>query len=165
MGKLLIDCLLLRQSAYEHIEEYPNYTAYSAVVVLLSALCLAVGAIPLIGGFDWPSILYALLKWGILAGISYAVGATILKSPSTQATFGQVARTLGFAQLPGIFYLLGLIVPVLVLLVFLWQSWASVLAIRAALDYDSKLKAFLVWLTGVVMTAVILTTIRGAIGI
>ena len=90
---------------------------------------------------------------------------TILKTPKTHATIGQVARTLGFAQLPGAFYLLGLINPLFVLGVFIWQSWASVLAIRSALDYDRKLRALLVWMIGVIMTAVLLTTLRDILGI
>ena len=165
MGKLILDCLLLKQSAFEHVEEYSNFTLYSAAIVRITAICLAVGAIPLVGGFDAVSIIFALLKWGILAGITYALGVTILKTPKTHATIGQVARTLGFAQLPGAFYLLGLINPLFVLGVFIWQSWASVLAIRSALDYERKLRALLVWMIGVIMTAVLLTTLRDILGI
>jgi hypothetical protein len=163
LGKLLIDVLLLRSSAFEHVEENKNFTLYAGGIVLLTAVCLALGSMNLIGWFNFWSIGLAILKWVILAAITHAIGTTLLKTADTHADWGQLARTLGFAQLPGVFYVLGLISPIFILIVLIWQTWASVLAVKAALDYPTKLRAFGVLLIGLVVSGIALTLVNSMI--
>ena len=74
-----------------------------------------------------------------------------MASPSTHADWGQLARTLGFAQSPGIFKVLGL-VPVIGNIIFavasIWMLVAMVVAVRQALDYTSTWRAIAVVLIG-----------------
>jgi hypothetical protein len=90
---------------------------------------------------------WALLAWLIWAGVTYIVGDKILGGT---ATWGELLRTLGFAQSPGLLYFLG-IVPVLGALVSLgvgiWILIAGIIAIRQALDFSTG-KAVLTALIG-----------------
>ena len=89
--------------------------------------------------------------WALWAWITYFIGTKILKTATTEANWGQMARTLGFAQSPGVFKVLGFI-PVLGPLVFaiasIWQLVAMVIAIRQALDFTSTWRAVGVALVG-----------------
>ena len=57
----------------------------------------------------------------------------------------------------------GLISPIFILIVFVWQTWASVLAVKAALDYPTKLRAFGVLLIGLVVSGIALTLVNSII--
>ena len=45
-------------------------------------------------------IVYGIVGWALWAWITYFVGTTLLKTPETDANWGQLARTLGFARSP-----------------------------------------------------------------
>ncbi len=96
--------------------------------------------------------------WALWAWITYYVGTTIFKTEKTEANWGQLARTLGFAQSPGVFKVFGFI-PVLGPLVFfiasIWQLVAMVIAIREALDYTSTWRAVGVALVGFIPYVVV----------
>ena len=74
-----------------------------------------------------------------------------MPEPDTDADWGQLARTLGFAQSPGILKVFGA-VPVIgdgvLLIVSAWMLIAMVIAVRQALDYTSTLRALGVVLLG-----------------
>jgi hypothetical protein len=90
------------------------------------------------------------------------VGTRLLPGKNTEADFGQMARTIGFAQAP---YLLGIlgIIPILGYLVRLvlgiWVLVAMVIAVRQALDYDDTFRAVIVcviaWVIMFVMTMIV----------
>jgi len=81
-----------------------------------------------------------------------------MPSDSTHADWGQLARTLGFAQSPGIFRVLGL-VPVVGIFIFsaasIWMLVAMVVAVRQALDYTSTRRAIAVVLLGFIPYALL----------
>jgi hypothetical protein len=82
-------------------------------------------------------LIAAFLGWLAWAGITYLIGDKVFGGT---ATWGELLRTLGFAQSPGVLYILGF-VPVLgVLLRFVVGIWilvAGVIAIRQALDFST----------------------------
>ena len=87
------------------------------------------------------------------------IGTTILRAPETDANWGQLARTLGYAQSPGVlkvFAVIPAIGPVVFLLVSVWQLVAMVIAIRQALDYTSTLRAAGVAIIGFIAYAVVI---------
>ena len=51
-------------------------------------------------------ILGGVLSWAVWALVTWVIGTTILKTPETQADWGQMARGTGFAQTPGILNIL-----------------------------------------------------------
>ena len=75
----------------------------------------------------------------------------------TDANWGQLARTLGFAQSPGVLKVFAVIPgigPLVFVLVSIWQLAAMVIAIRQALDYTSTWRAIGVAVVGFIVYAV-----------
>ena len=132
---------------FEEVEHDQTATGQAAAVVMVVAVCQGVGdsGTGLLGALG--SGLLTLIAWLVFAGITYLVGEKIFQG---RATWGEVLRTLGFAQAPGVLYLLG-VVPVLGLVltafVSLWVLVASFIGIRQALDIGN-FKTFLTILVG-----------------
>ena len=130
---------------FEEVEADTSATRQALSVVALVALATGIaslGTTGLIGLFV--GVVLAIAGWAFWAWIVYLVGTKIMPSDSTHADWGQLARTLGFAQSPGIFRVLGA-VPVVGLIIFLvvsiWMLVAMVVAVRQALDYTSTWRA------------------------
>ena len=86
------------------------------------------------------------------------LGTTIFKTPETEANWGQLARTLGYAQSPEVFKVFAVIPtigPFVFAVVSIWQLVAMVIAIRQALDYTSTLRAIGVTVVGFIAYAVL----------
>ena len=137
---------------FEEVEADTSATRQALSVVALVALATGIaslGTTGLIGLFV--GVVLAIAGWAFWAWIVYLVGTKIMPSDSTHADWGQLARTLGFAQSPGIFRVLGAL-PVVGLVIFLvvsiWMLVAMVVAVRQALDYTSTWRAIAVVLIG-----------------
>ena len=160
MLQRMIGAAKLRTDTYEEVEADRSATIQAMSVVLLVALAtgiggLGAGGIPgLVGG-----VIAALVGWAIWAWITYLIGTTILRTPETDANWGQLARTLGYAQSPGVlkvFAVIPAIGPVVFAVVSIWQLVAMVIAIRQALDYTSTFRAIGVAIVGFIAYAVVL---------
>ena len=137
---------------FEEVEADTSATRQALLVVAFVALATGIaslGTTGLIGLFV--GVVLAIAGWAFWAWIVYLVGTKIMPSDSTHADWGQLARTLGFAQSPGIFKVLGL-VPVVGIFIFsaasIWMLVAMVVAVRQALDYTSTRRAIAVVLLG-----------------
>ena len=137
---------------FEEVEADTSATRQALSVVALVALATGIaslGTTGLIGLFV--GVLLAIAGWAFWAWIVYLIGTKIMPSDSTHADWGQLARTLGFAQSPGIFRVLG-VVPVVGNIIFavasIWMLVAMVVAVRQALDYTSTWRAIAVVLIG-----------------
>ena len=78
-------------------------------------------------------IVSGLLSWALWALLTYVVGTTLSRTPETEANWGQLARTTGFAQSPGLLRVFGFIPaigPLIVFAAILWQVVAMVIAVR-----------------------------------
>lgn len=132
---------------FEEVEHDETATGQAAAVVMLVAVCQAIGesGAGLLSAVG--SGLLTLVAWILFAGITYLVGEKIFQG---RATWGEVLRTLGFAQAPGVLYLLG-IVPVLgyiaSIVVSVWILVAAFIGIRQALDIGN-VRTFLTILVG-----------------
>ena len=134
---------------YEEVEADKTATGQAAGVVALVAVAQAIGAagegaLGIVAGLGG-----AMFGWLIWAGITYLIGAKLFGGT---ATWGELLRTLGFAQAPGVLYVLG-IIPLLGGLVrvalAIWILIAGIIAIRQALDFSTGkaiLTAVLGWL-------------------
>ena len=90
--------------------------------------------------------------------MTYIIGTRMLPEPQTRADIGEMMRTLGFAQSPGLLRIFGSIpgVGALVLvIVSIWMLVAMVIAVRQALDYTSTWRAVGVCVVGWVLSNVI----------
>ena len=137
---------------FEEVEADTSATRQALLVVAFVALATGIaslGTTGLIGLFV--GVVLAIAGWAFWAWIVYLVGTKVMPSDSTHADWGQLARTLGFAQSPGIFRVLGL-VPVVGIFIFsaasIWMLVAMVVAVRQALDYTSTRRAIAVVLLG-----------------
>ena len=137
----------LDSGAFEEVEADSTATGQAALVVLASAIAQGVAAIHT-GNFGIiGSICGALVGWVIWSAVTYFIGTTLFKGT---ATIGELLRTLGFAQAPGVLYVLRL-VPVLGWLITpfiaIWILIAGIIAIRQALDFSTG-KAIITALIG-----------------
>lgn len=137
MTERMIGAAKLDIDVYEEVEADGSATGQAAGVVAIVALCSALGGIA--GGAQgvFGGLVAALLGWALWAGITYLIGDKLLGGT---ATWGELLRTLGFAQAPGVLFLLG-IIPLLgslaVIIVGIWILVTGVVAIRQALDFGT----------------------------
>ena len=146
---------------YEEVEADTGATRQAMGVVLLSSLAGGIGSVGMgaggLGGVVVGGIL-ALLGWVAWAFVTYIIGTRLLPEPQTHADVGELMRTLGFAQAPGLLRVLGGfsgLGPVIWSLVSIWMLVAMVVAVRQALDYSSTLRAVGVCLVGWVVSLAI----------
>jgi len=146
---------LLDIATYEEVEHDADATGQAAIVVVIVAVCAAIGAVWR-GG---PSIIIApvgaVLSWLLWSAITYVIGDKLLGGT---ATWGELLRTLGFAQAPGVLLIFG-IVPILGgivrVVVWVWMLLTSIVAIRQALDFSTGkaiVTALLGWVAIVLLT-------------
>lgn len=152
MLRRMVGIATLNVHVYEEVEADRSATLQAFGVVVLVSLVSGIGYLGtggvsgLIGG-----IIFALIGWGFWALITYWIGTTLFRTPQTEANWGQLLRTLGFAQSPGVLRIFGLIPvigPVIFFATVLWQIVTMVVAVRQALDYTSTLRAIGVVLVG-----------------
>jgi len=148
----MIGAAFLRTETYEEVEADRSATLQAMLVVVIVALATGVGSFAL-GGVRGLilGIIVGLVGWAIWALLTYLLGTKLFRTPDTQADWGELARTLGFAQSPGVLKVLGFIPgvgQVILVVVSLWQLAAMIIAIRQALDYTSTWRAIGVALVG-----------------
>ncbi len=149
---------------YEEVEHDESLTGQAALVVVLVAVARAIGGVDagtsgVIGG-----IIAALSMWLVWAGITYLIGDKILGGT---ATWGELLRTLGFAQAPGLLAVVGVIGflnGITEAVVGVWLLFTGIVAIRQALDFGTGkavLTAFLGWLVAMIVAVFIGITLGG----
>ena len=162
----------LNVGIYEEVEADATATRQALAVVVLSSVAGGIGTLGLgatgVSGIVGGGIA-ALLSWVFWAFLTYVIGTRLLPEPQTHADIGQMMRTLGFAQAPGLARVLGGLPgvgPLVLALVSVWMFGAMVVAIRQALDYTSTWRAVGVcligWLILIIPAMVILNLARSA---
>jgi hypothetical protein len=145
---------------YEEVEADTTATGEAAGVVALVAIASAIGA----SGGGMYAIVWGLVSafvgWLLWAGITYIIGDKMLGGT---ATWGELLRTLGFAQAPGILMVFR-IIPILgwgvAVVVGLWTLVTGIIAIRQALDFGTG-KAILTAVLGVICLTVVRLIVPG----
>ena len=149
---------MLSVSTYEDVENDRGATGQAFVVVLLGAISQAIA----MAGMGRGSLVGALVGGAISAVLGWLAWSSVTMFVGTRffggrADWGELLRTLGFAQAPKVLLVLG-IVPILgwivVPVVFLWTLVTSLVAIRQALDIDTG-KAILTAVIGWVVMVMI----------
>lgn len=131
----------LDPAAYEEVERDRAATGQAAFVVVATSIAAAVGAGGSEGFGSFGVAIGALVGWAIYAWLAYVIGTRILRGPQTRADWGEVARALGFANVPRFALLLGIIPGLYTLVelgVAIWVIAATVVALRAALDFSTR---------------------------
>jgi hypothetical protein len=131
---------MLDVATYEEVEHDQDATGQAAVVVVIVAICTAIGAIWRGGPSIIAGPISAVLGWLLWAAVTYIIGDKVLGGT---ATWGELLRTIGFAQSPGVLMIFG-IIPIL------GGAVRIIVAIRQALDFSTGkavVTALLGWLS------------------
>ena len=143
----MLGAATLNIDTFEEVEADETATMQAAAVVAMVAVASAVGGV----NDGTTSIILApvaqIIGWLIWAGVTYLIGDKIFGGT---ATWGELLRTLGFAQSPGLLYLFAIFPFVGGLVRFvvgIWMLVAGIIAIRQALDFSTG-KAVLTALVG-----------------
>ena len=167
----MIRAAMLDVSLYEEVEHDRSATSQALQVVIIVALAGGIGSAlwklltlspidavtGLIGG-----ILAAVGGWLVWALVTYIIGTGVFGGT---ASYGEMLRTLGFAQSPNVLLIfMGVLgwIPLLGGLLriglLLWVLLAGLIAIRSALDVStgkSVLTAIIGWLVMAILVAII----------
>jgi hypothetical protein len=158
----MVGAAQLNDAVYEDIERDVDATGQAAIVVAIVAVCSGIGQLR-DGGIAGLvlAIIAAFVGWVVWAAVTYWVGKTFFKTPNTEVTLGQMLRTLGFAQSPGVLRILGFIPvlgPLISLVAGIWVLVTGIVAIRTAMDFSTGRAigtAIVGWIILVVITAIL----------
>jgi len=134
----MLGALRLQSAAYEEIEADQKATGEAAFIVVATSLVSgAVNGVLTGASSGFFGALGSLLGWAFYAYVAYVVGVKLFPGPETKSSWGELARTLGYANTAR-FLILFELVPGLQaltrLVVAIWVLVATVVALRAALD-------------------------------
>ena len=160
--------LMLDRRTYREVEQDTNATGQAALTVALAALASGIGAVV---GQNWVGntvgvIVSSVLQWIVFSFVAYFVGASLFSHERTSVTPGQVLRTVGFAQAPKFFAILG-IIPILGwivgVVVFFWFLAAAIVALQEAFEFDMgrAIGTGIVALIGIIIVDIVLAIVFG----
>ncbi len=137
----MIRAARLEEAVYEEVEHDRDATRQAAIVVVGTSIAGGIGAGLAFGiGGLVLMMVFGLVAWAAYAWITYFIGTRIFAGPETDADWGELARTLAFANSPRALLIVG-VVPVLAgivgLIVFVWIIASTIVALRAALDFST----------------------------
>ncbi|MDX1395744.1 MAG: YIP1 family protein [Gemmatimonadota bacterium] len=154
----MIGAAKLDVDTYEEVEHDESATSQAAIVVAIVAVCAAIGGAGAGGGGIIAGPISALLGWLLWSGVTYFIGTRVFKGV---ATWGELLRTLGFAQSPGVLLILGgmgFLGGLVSAAAGIWMLIAGLIGIRQALDVstgEALITAFLGWLCFVAVAVVV----------
>ena len=140
---------------YEEIEADTEYTVPALGVVVLAALSAGIGGASLGAASFFTILVGSLFAWVLWAFLTWIIGTKLLATAETKSDMGELLRTMGFAQSPGLLRFLGIIPvagPIIDFAIWVWLLVAMVVAVRQALDYRSTVRAVLVCVIGWVVS-------------
>jgi hypothetical protein len=151
----LIGAAALDVAIYEEVEADRGATGQAIAVVLLTSLATGLGSRGFEGGASLGTILLmtigALLGWAAWALVTLQIGGRLLPEPQTRVDIGELLRTIGFANAPGLLRIFGIIPSVTYpafAITAVWMLLSMIVAVRQALDYKSTTRAVVVCLIG-----------------
>lgn len=148
---------------FEEVEADTTATGQAALVVGLVAVASAIAqsraGMPGVAA----GIVSAFIAWAVWAGITYLIGSWL----GGTATWGELLRTLGFANAPAILFVARLIPVVgdlIALIAFVWVLIAGIVAIRQALDFGTG-RAILTAVLGFIPWVIVMALVSAAMGV
>lgn len=142
-GDRIRGALMLDRRTYREVEQDVDANGQAVLTVVIAALATGLSAVlsrdvlqNTVG-----LIVSSVLQWIVFSLVAYFVGSQFFSNDRTSVTPGQVLRTVGFAQAPKFFAILG-IVPLLGwivgLVVFVWFIAAAIVALSEAFEFDTS---------------------------
>jgi len=145
MARLITDRMLgalrLQDDVYEEVEADQKATGEAAFIIVATSLVSgAVNGVLTGASSGFFGALGSLLGWAFYAWVAYIVGVKLFPGPQTKSSWGELARTLGYANTAR-FLIVFELVPGLQALtrtvVGIWVLVATVIALRSALDIST----------------------------
>ena len=146
----LLGAAMMDAGMYEGIEADRRTTMQALTAVMLASLAAGVGA------GDWLGTrlvtlaavtALAVITWSAWAMLVFQLGTKVMPEADTQADWGQLLRTTGFAAAPGLLLVFGLIPSgrtAVFGVVGVWMFAAMVFGVKHALDYRHGSRALAV---------------------
>jgi hypothetical protein len=164
----MIGVMRLDKPTFEAIEADQSAIPQAATVVMIAAVATGIGSI---GDAGIAGLLVGLVMapigWALFSAMAYLIGTKVLAGPETKADVGEVLRTLGFAQAPGIIAAVAFI-PVLGILFSLiasfWGLFASIVALKTSLEVSTG-RAIAIGLLAAIAAGIVLAPIAVALGV
>ena len=134
----MLGALRLETATYEEVVADEKATGEAAfIIVATSLLSGAVNGVVTGASSGFFGALGSFLGWVFYAWVAYIVGVKLFPGPATKSSWGEVARTLGYANMPRfliIFELVPGLAAITRTVVGLWVLAATIVALRSALD-------------------------------
>jgi hypothetical protein len=141
MTQRMLGALRLDEATYEEVEADPKATGEAAFVIVATSLVSgAVNGVLTGAPSGFLGALGSLLGWAFYAWVAYIVGVKLFPGPSTKSSWGELARTLGYANTARFLIIFALIPGTAAItrtVVSLWVLVATVVALRSALDIST----------------------------
>lgn len=164
----MIGAALLDVDVYEEVEHDTTATSQAAIVVGIVAIAAAIGGVDAGSSGIFGRLIAAFVGWLLWSWVTYFIGTRLLKGT---ADWGEMLRTIGFAQSPGVLYVVGflpLVGGLVRLAVWVWMLIAVIIAIRQALDFTTGraiITAGIGWLVYVVFALVVMVIVGLPLGV
>ncbi|GBD22170.1 hypothetical protein HRbin28_02647 [bacterium HR28] len=169
MLRRIIGAVRLDPAIYRELKADPTATIPALLVVALCALAAGVAGLPAGGLPAFGTVaVSAFVSWTIFVVASYIFGTKALPGPETQATLGELVRTLGFALAPSLLLILGIVPAVQIVvapLTVVWVFFATLMALRETLGVGilrALLVAVLSYTAAMVVSSVLLSPATSA---
>jgi hypothetical protein len=134
----MVGALRLQDAVYEEVEADQKATGEAAFIIVATSLVSgAVNGVLTGVSSGFFGALGSFIGWAFYAWVAYIVGVKIFPGPQTKSSWGELARTLGYANTARfliIFELVPGLAAVVRTVVGLWVLVATIVALRAALD-------------------------------
>jgi hypothetical protein len=146
----LLGAATLDAGMYETIEANRATTGQALATVILASVAAGLGAGSGYGGrlaTVAGVTAIAVLTWGAWAMLVFQIGTRLLPRPQTEADWGQLLRTTGFAAAPGLLQVFASVPEIRTIVFSLTSAWmfvAMVFGVRHGLDYQSTRRALAV---------------------
>jgi hypothetical protein len=155
---------MLDTSVYEEVEADRTATTQALLVVVLASVSQGIGRAlsNMLRGFGptrvgvgfFEGLLAALLLWLVWSFITCFVGTRLFNG---RATYGELLRTIGFANSPnllGIFTFIPILGGLLSFALWIWALAAMIIAVRQSLDFSTG-QAIMTCIVGLVAAIVL----------
>ncbi len=134
----MLGALRLQEDVYEEVEADQKATGEAAFIIVATSLVSgAVNGVLTGASSGLFGALGSFLGWAFYAWVAYIVGVKLFPGPQTKSSWGEIARTLGYANTARfliVFELVPGLQAITRTVVAIWVLVATVVALRAALD-------------------------------
>jgi len=138
MTDRMIGALRLREATYEEVEADEKATGEAAFIIVGTSLVSgAVNGVLTGVSSGLFGALGSFVGWAFYAWVAYIVGVKLFPGPRTTSSWGEIARTLGYANTARfliVFELVPGLSAITRTVVGIWVLIATIVALRSALD-------------------------------